>query len=574
MTPYLRLVVSVVAPSASVSPRAPLSAGRLILAYCLTWALVHWFAYPNLDPYNDMLENFAWAQTFEWGTFKHPPLFVWVVQAWFALMPHNVLAYKLLSYVNVAIGLWGVAALARQMGLGRHASSAVLLLLWTLPYTTLAAKFNANAVLLSVWPWTAVAWVASLHHTGRRGLWASVALGGLGALCMLGKYYSGVFLLSLFLAALLRRDALRWFSSPRPYLALLTLFVGLAPHAWWLWQNDFPTLRYAMDQGAGHMDWRSILHFAITPLTFGLVAWLSTLGVFAWQATDSTAERPLWGRLGRAVGQLPRLALHSWRPQRWDDTLFWLAMLPGGLTLLAGVAEMAELSSPWAIPTIFALPLLWLRNLGRVTTPTRITPAPSPAPSPVTLRSLDALNRAAWPVLIGVVLVGVVLTVQQARQGRRSYYEATEPAAELMAAGWQQRHPDIPLGWTGGEWAENAMIAFYVSDRVRALPGRPDEWPTTLAPHPNWVREGGLLICPRGPLPELKRHKTTTCELEAEAWLEQSGLPVQPHWVTAARTGWRFPQPMQFAWVVYDVLPGTATAKGGDFSPRGKHIKG
>ncbi|MDD0810306.1 glycosyltransferase family 39 protein [Curvibacter sp. RS43] len=551
--------------------------GRLIVAYCITWALVHWFAYPNLDPYNDMLENFAWAQTFEWGTFKHPPVFVWVVQGWFAVMPHNALAYKLLSYLNVAVGLWGVAQLARQLGLGRYAPAAVLLLMWTLPYTTLAAKFNANAILLSVWPWTAVAWLASLRQTGRPGLVASLWLGGLGALCLLSKYYSGVFLLALFLAALLRRDGLQWFRSPRPYLALLTLFVGLLPHAWWLWHNDFPTLRYAMDQGAGHMDWRAILHFAITPLTFGLVAWISVVLVFTWQATGAVPGRSGLQRLGSGLVQWPRLALLSWRPQSWDDTLFWLAMLPGGLTLLAGLGELAELSSPWAIPTIFALPLLWLRNLSLATAPRAVRPAPADADArlaPVTARSLGALESAAWPVLVGVVLVGLALTVEQAYKGRRSYYEANEPAAELMAADWQRRHPDVPLGWTGGEWAENAMIAFFVSDRVRALPGMPNEWPTTLAPHPNWVNEGGLLICPRGPVKGPQLYEASNCEVDAQEWLERAGLPIQPRWVTAARSGWRFPQPMEFAWVVYDVLPGAATTQLSSLSPRGKRIKG
>src|SRR5450830_395404 len=464
-------------------PAAPLSAqppGQhstrlLIMAYCLVWALVHWFAYPNLDPYNDMLENFAWGQTFEWGTFKHPPFFVWAVELWFAVMPRSALSYKLLSYLNVAIGLWGVAHLARLLGLRKLAPSAVLLLMWTLPYTTLAAKFNANAILLSVWPWTAVAWLASLRQSGRPGLTASVWLGFLGAVCMLSKYYSGVFLFSLFVTALLRRDMRRWFGSLRPYVALLSL-----------------------------------------------------------------------------LRQIPRLALRSWLPLHWQDTVFWLAALPGAVTLLAGMAGMAELSSPWAIPIIYAFPLLWLRNLEQATTPTSAAASDTDTP---TTRSLKALQGSAWPVLAGVVLVGVVLAVTQDSQGKRSYYEANEIAAERMMQGWQQRHPDLPLGWTGGEWAENAMVAFFVSDQVRALPGMPDEWPTTLAPHPGWEHQGGLMICPRGPLKKPQVYEASNCEVEVQQWLEKTGRPIRPLWVTAARSGWRFPHPMEFAWVVYDVLP-------------------
>lgn len=532
----------------SAQPPGQHSTRLLIVAYCLAWALVHWFAYPNLDPYNDMLENFAWGQTFEWGTFKHPPFFVWAVELWFAVMPRSALSYKLLSYVNVAIGLWGVAHLARLMGLRRFAPSAVLLLMWTLPYTTLAAKFNANAILLSVWPWTAVAWLASLRQSGRPGLTASVWLGFLGAVCMLSKYYSGVFLFSLFVTALLRRDMRRWFGSLRPYVALLSLAVFLLPHAWWLWHHDFPTLRYAADQGGGHVEWHFLLHFALTPLLFVLLAWVPCVLVFAWQASPAGPGR--WLSLLR---QIPRLAWRSWLPLHWQDTVFWLAALPGAVTLLAGMAGMAELSSPWAIPIIYAFPLLWLRNLEHATsTVATVEGANTNTP---TMRSLQALQGSAWPVLAGVVLVGAVLAVTQASQGKRSYYEANEVAAERMVQGWQQRHPDLPLGWTGGEWAENAMVAFFVSDQVRALPGMPGEWPTTLAPHPGWEQQGGLMICPRGPLNKAQVYEASNCEVEVQEWLEKTGRPIRPLWLTAARSGWRFPHPMEFAWVVYDVLP-------------------
>ncbi|MFM7568706.1 MAG: hypothetical protein ACKO8O_08420 [Betaproteobacteria bacterium] len=129
-----------------------LSVAITVSAYALIWSMAQWLSQPNLDRYHDMLESFAWSQTFEWGSFKHPPFFAWVTGAWFAFMPRTDFAFNLLSYANVAVGLLGVAVLARLAGLGRFAAPAVILLFWCLPYTTLAAKFNANAQLLSVWP--------------------------------------------------------------------------------------------------------------------------------------------------------------------------------------------------------------------------------------------------------------------------------------------------------------------------------------------------------------------------------------------------------------------------------------
>ncbi len=525
---------------ATCSPEA--SVWWLIAAYALVWASVHWLAYPNLDPYQDMLENYAWSQTFEWGTFKHPPFFVWVVKAWFALAPQTALSYKLLSYVNVGVGLAGVVWVARLLDLGRWSRTAVLLLLWTLPYTTLAAKFNANAVLLSVWPWTAAAWLASMRYDGMKGLGASVALGLLGAACVLSKYYSGVFLLALFFIALLRADRWRWFFSLRPYVALLAMGLSLVPHLLWLSAHDYPTFRYALDQGGGAVGWRMLFRFALAPLLYCLLAWLACVTVFAvqgWRAGVPQAVQP--GRLRWWL----RLAVISWRPQGWGDALFGLAMLPGGLTLLAGLAGVAELSAPWVIPIVFAFSLLWLRNLEQAV-------ACAPA---VAGRSRGALQRAAWPVLATVSAVGVALMLVQMRQGRHSYYDPTQEAALAMHAGWQQRHPGVPLGWTGGQWAENAMVGFYADPQVRALPGFPDRWPATLAPHADWRRQGGLLVCDRGPLPEAANAMQNDCERDAERWLREQGRPVQAIRLEAMRSGWRFPKPLRMGYVVYDVLP-------------------
>ena len=78
--------------------------------HVMAWVLAHGVADTNLDSYADMLENYAWSQAWDWGTHKHPPFFAWVVGAWFAVFPQTDWAYRLLSYTNVAVGLWGCAA--------------------------------------------------------------------------------------------------------------------------------------------------------------------------------------------------------------------------------------------------------------------------------------------------------------------------------------------------------------------------------------------------------------------------------------------------------------------------------
>lgn len=516
----------------------------LIAASCLVWAVAQWWAGANLDGYHDMLENYAWSQAWDWGTHKHPPFFAWVVGVWFTLFPQTDLSYRLLSYANVALALWGVVHLARRLGLGAVASTAVLLLLWSFPYSTLAAKFNANSQLLSLWPWTAALLLASWQERGLRGVAYSVALGLFAAASMLSKYYSGVFLAGLLVPTLLAAAGRQWLVSPRPYLALAVFGAALVPHVRWIAGHHWVTLGYAMDQGGGATQWGYVLRFTLAPLFYWLPGWLGCVVVFS--AVQCRVQKDAAGGAPRFWHTFGRLALRSWRPAGWTDTLFWLAFMPWAMTLGFGIAGIAELSTPWAIPIGFAFSLLWLRNLQAA------------MPTGATARALAALHRAFWPVLGGVVLLALALAWFNARSGKPDYYRPSEQAAQAIAHDWAQRHPGTPLGWVGGAWAENALVAFYALPHARTLPGLPDAYPALFNPEPHWASQAGILLCPRGAMtaaPALP--PAGPCEDEARRWLQQKGLPTQPRLIQAQRHGWRFPHPQIFVYAVFDVLPAT-----------------
>lgn len=528
----------------------------LVLVYALMWALLQALAQGNLDSYHDMLENFAWAQTFEWGSFKHPPFFAWVVGAWFAVFPTADWAYRLLAYTNVGVGLWGVAVLARRLGLAPLAPTAVLLLLWALPYTTLAAKFNANSQLLSLWPWTAVTLLGAIEATGRvRWAW-HMALGLLAAACMLSKYYSGVFLLGFLVVALTRSDGRRWLLGPWPWLALAVFVAALLPHLMWLRSHDFATLGYAMKQGDGDTEWPALFKFGVTPLVYWGVAWLACAAVFV-TAPHAAAGRSWPHRLLRAL-------CLSWRPAGWGDSLFWLAVLPGGITLLFGLTGVVELSTPWAIPIGYAFSLLWLRNLGADVGPVAFE------------RALLRLQRAAWPALALVVAVGLAHGWQRAQQAHPDHYRPSEQAAHDLLALWAREAPGVPLGWSAGAWADNALLAFYGDRHIRALPGLPDQAPATLAPHAHWATQGGVLICPLGQVGATRQAKESThpppvpstgysqnpdrCLADMRAWQQTQGQATEPFTLRVTRHGWRFPRQVPFEYAVFFYRPAVTPA--------------
>ena len=504
-----------------------------LLAAGLAWACASWLANANLDGYHDMLENYAWSQPLAWGTHKHPPFFAWVVGLWFALFPQNDFSYRLLSYANVLAGLLGVWQLGRRLGLGPLAPWGALLLLWSLPYTNLAGKFNANSQLLSLWPWAAALLLASWQERGLRGAWASGWLGLVAAACMLSKYYSGVFLAGFLLPIFLHADGRRWLATPRPYLALAVFGLALAPHLAWVAAHDWLPLQYALDQGGGHTSWRYIARFALAPVFYWLPAWLALCLV--WARAQSRAEGASWARAS------VRLLWRSWLPRGWDDVLFWLALMPWALTLGFGAAGVAALSTPWAIPIGYAFALLWLRNLQQL--------APAAAQS-----ALERLARAWWPVLTLVLALGAAAAVVHAQRADAGYYRPTQEAARALLHDWQQRHPGRRLAWVGGDWAGNAMLAFYAQPGLRTVPGLPDGQEARLLALGDWQAVDGVLLCLRGPVAgPAARPQATACDLQAQQWLAARGLPGAPRLLLAERSGWRFPKPQAWAYALYDV---------------------
>ena len=495
----------------------------------LAWVLAHGIADTNLDSYADMLENYAWGQDWAWGSAKHPPLFAWVTGAWFVIFPTLDSAYHLLSYLNVAIGLLGVYRLAHALDRDDLALPAVILLSMAFPYSTLAVKFNANAILLSVWPWVAVAWVHSIRKRDHTGLRWSVALGVLAALAMLGKYYSGVFLLALFLASFASAPGRQWFKTPKPWLTLLVFGLCMLPHIAWLQSHEFVTLHYVSEQGSTEgTNWRMLGKFAIAPVGYWLVPWL--LCTALW--TPQNMSR--W----QALCSWPRRMWLSWQPQGWDDGLFWMAMLPWAITLVFGITGFVELSLPWAIPIGYGFSLLWLRNLNQS----------HEATEEATHRLLKCL--IAWFVI--VVLLSPWYAWHQANEGTENHYLPRREAAAAVLQTWQERHPDVPLQWVGGQWAESALLAFYGDHHLRVVPEVPDQFPATVNPLPNWQMRAGVLLCPLGPV---NKPANTDCPQRMHAWLETQGQSTTPVTITVKSEGMRFPIDKPFAYMMFEYLP-------------------
>lgn len=347
---------------------------------------------------------------------------------------------------------------------------------------------------------------------------------------MLGKYYSGVFLLALFLASFSFPAGRQWLRSLRPWITLLIFILCLLPHLQWLRMHDFVTLRYVGEQGDGQIAWRHIASFALSPILYWCLPWL----LCCWQFGEYDQGWRGWAK---------RL-LVCWAPRGWSDGLFWLAILPWLITLLFGLTGVVELSLPWAIPIGFAFPLLWLRNL--CTDKEGIVRAERVA------TQSRRLLRSYLIILLLLFPLALMQGWREAARGGDNYYLPRQAAAEAILSVWHTRYPDQKLVWVGGHWGENALLAFYGDPSLRILPGLPDQFPATLSSFEEWRNGAGLLLCPALPSAPASQ---ASCDKKMQAWLHNQARDAAQISVSVTRTGWRFPLSRSYEYHAYAYLP-------------------
>ena len=447
----------------------------LLLGHVLLWTWVGWSSRSNFDLPGDMVEAYAWGQGWQWGYFKHPPLSAWVAALWFSVVPESHFGYSLLAAVNSAIGLAGLALLASEFVPRRWVLLCVAMASLTPGITSLALRFNANAILVSTWP-LAMALFARLMNRGRP--LDAVLCGVVCALAMLGKYYSGVLLLTLLCCGLLVPAWRSRWRTAGPWLACAVLAACMTPHLLWLLAQTDGPLQYAaaarVPESTGASTMRA-LHFLLSHWAFPILGF----AVLAFALVGQRRRGAWWQAFTSLV-----------RP-RWEP-VWLLGMVPIIATMLATVLTGARTASVWGLPIAAGLMLL----------------AVSRARDAGASLSLPRLWRAVIVLWTVVALAAPLWWLSRARVDSPG---VTEPRAELAQAldeAWRSEFRR-PLPWVSGSRTLAASTSFYTGGHARYW----SLWsPSIETP---WVdtdevrRSGGIVVCALDDAP---------CQTMAESW--------------------------------------------------------
>ena len=221
--------------------------GRFLLVWLLVRTLA-WLAavvasHPNAPL--DLIEWLSWGHTTQWGYPKHPPLPAWLAAGFARLSPGDVWGVYVLGYLSAAGCIFAAWRLGLRYLPPPLALCAALSLEGLMYLTNDPAEWSNNVALALGWAWTIVLGEQAVRTNGV-GRWFAVGLViGLTLLC---KYTLGVLLLPLAVYLVWDRHARRCLRTSGPYLAAAVALFVFAPHAVWVVEHDYVTLKYAVER--------------------------------------------------------------------------------------------------------------------------------------------------------------------------------------------------------------------------------------------------------------------------------------------------------------------------------------
>jgi hypothetical protein len=337
----------------------------------------------------------------------------------------------LLALTNSAIAMWMVDLISRRFVSGDKRLIVLFLLMLQPTYQFHAQRFNANAVLLAVWPLATYCFLRSFE-TRRLG-WA-VAAGAASALAMLGKYYSLFLIASFAFAAILHPQRRAYFGSLAPWASVIAGLGVLGPHLHWLVTTGAKPCVYALATHAGKPFGVAV---AQALLFIPGVAMVLALPAAAWVLVSGE-------RLKRFAGDFRAL-----NPGLW--LLFLITVGTLVFPPIAAVALESDLQPIWGLQGTFMMAILTVCGAS------------------YSIDRLHSANLAAATMAVGLFAVLVVAPAHALYRNSHPLHEGRNfyrPAAEELTRLWRAQS-DEPLPTVGGDDDLALALAFYSPDHPR-----------------------------------------------------------------------------------------------------------
>lgn len=417
----------------------------------------------NLDGYGDMAENYAWGVLWQWGYYKHPPLFGWLVATWFSVFPKADWSYYLFASLNAAATLVLIWRIAARYGSKNFQMFVVLAAVVVPALSFQAIKYNANTAMTPLW---AAIFLYYLKGLEKQRLVDAVILGLLATAAMLAKYYSAVLLVTLLIHALVDAEARKILLSKFGAVAAAVSILAFVPHCIWLYNNGFMPIVYADEQGDGTIKTFVVMLFKFL---LGVVGYMLPALLLAGLTRRPRDGQPLFWTA--AIAELKQTVK--------GRALLYFGGLTIPVTIVFAALAGADLSVVWAIPVFLSVVILF----GKFVPP----------------RALEQrLSGALVAALVYLVVIVAIAPFLKGQLVDRAGYNKTMPLAQMSAV--------LDEYWNKyGEGTDNFVIAgesllansynFYSHHKAITLENNSFDVAKGYIDRASFDRRGFVLIC-------------------------------------------------------------------------------
>ena len=432
----------------------------VLLGYVAAWTAYGTISASFAPLHADMTETVVLARDLAFGSYKHPPLSIWIAGLWFSVFPAQAWAFYLLAITVGAAGLWASWRLAADWIDSEKRVLGLALLTFVPFYNFHALKYNANTVLIPLWALATLCFWRSF--TTRSSFFALLAgLAAAGA--MLGKYWSVFLLAGLAIAALADHRRGAYFRSAAPWITSGVGALALAPHIVWQFNHHFLSFAYADN-----------VHAAGTFIAFigGILKYVG--GALAFAAVPVL----LWLRVCApskatfADTLAPRDA-----DRRAAAIMFWLPLFV--LPVLVALVASYRLTDLWTMPAFALLPVVLLS---------------SPL---IALQPVRVVHVVALAIVFPLAMILVSPLVAVAQGWRNAEQPDHRLAAEALERAWRET-TTAPLKIVGGTDELSYGTAFYLKDRPSAFAFFDNYSWSWFLDEARIAREGVAGICAKG----------------------------------------------------------------------------
>ncbi len=297
----------------------------LILLQVFCWTLAP--ALSHFAPPLDVVEMYAWGREWAVATFKHPNLPGLVLEATRILSGQVGWPAYLVSQLFIAVTIWAVFALGRELLDAPRALAGAMLLTGIYFFSWVTPEFNHNVAQMPLWALV----MLMLWRAVERDHWRDwLLLGAFAGLSIWAKYSSAILLAVAAVWMLLDARARNRLFGLGPWLTVLSGAAVVAPQALWLVQNDFAPFAYAARRAEG--AWYAPIEFLVV-LALDHVPMLIVLaaaGMFAKRVSNGS-------------------------PPPKERAMRYLVLMGVGPALLTAIAALiggAGLRASWGAPMV------------------------------------------------------------------------------------------------------------------------------------------------------------------------------------------------------------------------------